>query len=202
MSKLFWSSVEAIVALIALTLVSIAFAYLWPDNEYGLTAWVQAFGSIAAIVAAFMVANNQVQAQRKVEVANANDDARRKIRTLRSLLAHLKEYLELAAVMRVTSLTGKTGAETVSALLSLHTLLERLPIFEVPLDELIIEFHHIQRFVPILCMHFELERTLTHPQDAAKRAYHEWEARQMLPGLVSRTANVIELCDVELAKLA
>jgi hypothetical protein len=198
--KRFFKLAEATVIVLALVAVSIVLSLLAKGSN-DLPAWVQAVGSVAAILAAFMIANSQSREQLKLERANANDEARRKIKTLRSLLIHLKQSLEIASHMRASSPTRKTGDETVASLRSLHSLLERLPIFEVPLDELIIEFHHIQRFVPILCEHFELERTLTHPHDSSKRAFHESEARNMLPGLIARTGQVITLCDAELLNL-
>lgn len=58
-----WLVLELGFAIAALLLVSLFCAYAWPDKEFGLSGWVQAFGSIAAIIGAFYIGKHQADIQ-------------------------------------------------------------------------------------------------------------------------------------------
>jgi hypothetical protein len=58
-----WLVLELGFATVALLLVSFFCAYAWPDKEFGLSGWVQAFGSIAAIIGAFYIGRHQADVQ-------------------------------------------------------------------------------------------------------------------------------------------
>jgi hypothetical protein len=66
--KMFMDFIEVGFALVALTLFSLFCCYAWPDSTYGLAAWFQAVGSVAAIFTAFQIANGQAARQEKTRM--------------------------------------------------------------------------------------------------------------------------------------
>lgn len=67
---------EAAIAIIAVGLMSLFFCYAWPDKEYGLSGWVQAIGSIAAIVAAGYGLRKQLRHTEQLAVDSRVDSRR------------------------------------------------------------------------------------------------------------------------------
>lgn len=57
-----WLVLELVFALASLAIACYFFTYTWPDEEFGLSSWVQAIGSITAIVGAYWVGERQVNA--------------------------------------------------------------------------------------------------------------------------------------------
>lgn len=74
---------EIVFAVLAVTVISISCAYAWPEPEYGLTAWVQAIGSIAAILVAILVMHWQNRANEKRDEINSKKMLSGALRCLR-----------------------------------------------------------------------------------------------------------------------
>lgn len=188
-------------AVIALALVAISiFLASLTKGSPDLPGWVQAVGSIAAIVAAFGLSYAQLREQRMHERKREKEDAQRKIRTLCSLLGRVKELSEIIAKSERPVPDEHPQYAAIYDLGLLQALLEKLPIFEVPMDELILRFHRIQQLIPMLCREFNQFRELEHPQDADKRRTARSSARRHLEELGSATNKLIQLCDQELGR--
>lgn len=67
---------EVIGAVVMLLLLSIFLTYAWPESKYGLSAWVQAVGSIAAIFVAIGIMSKQ-----RSDAQEAGDKAAREEHT-------------------------------------------------------------------------------------------------------------------------
>lgn len=61
--ELFRNSIEVLLIGVALMIVCLFFTYAWPESRYGMAAWVQAIGSIAAIGASFGFFYSQKRAE-------------------------------------------------------------------------------------------------------------------------------------------
>ncbi|MBA5686957.1 hypothetical protein [Rugamonas apoptosis] len=99
---------EIVLMLIALVIICFFLAYAWPDAKYGLAAWVQAVGSITAILGAFTIARMQTQREREAQQERRND-----LRANRILLAvmhglHVRKILNEfeVALSKKTMLNG------------------------------------------------------------------------------------------------
>jgi len=77
---------EVILMVIAVAIFSFFLAYAWPDSTYGLAAWVQAFGSIAAIGGAAWIASEQNRREQRRKDSDQLTNDLAAARTLLSLL--------------------------------------------------------------------------------------------------------------------
>ncbi|OIJ40055.1 hypothetical protein [Massilia timonae] len=73
---------EIVFAVLAVAVISISCTYAWPEPEYGLTAWVQAIGSIAAILVAILVMHWQNRANENRDEINSKRMLRGALRCL------------------------------------------------------------------------------------------------------------------------
>jgi uncharacterized membrane protein len=131
--KLFFRVLEGAFAVIALALISMFLSYAWPDDRYGMTAWVQAIGSIVAIVAAFMIARSQsLEGDRKRELDRVAQEADL-CRTALSISIEARQCL--ATILRkFKSATppAHVGTDrTVELLIALRSLADKNLIYKV-----------------------------------------------------------------------
>lgn len=192
---LMWLGLVAVA--LALLAISIFLASLM-NGSPDLPSWVQAVGSIAAIIAAFALSYAQLREQRMHERKREKEDAHRKIRTLWSLLGRVKELSNTINESEGPIPDEHPQYAAIYDLGLLQALLEKLPIFEVPMDELILRFHRIQQLIPMLCREFERFSKFGHPNDADKRNGARSSAQRHLRELRSATDELIKLCDEEL----
>lgn len=61
--RYFRNGLEIVFGVLTVIFFSLFFAYAWPDKEYGLSGWMQAVGSILAILASGLIATAQARKQ-------------------------------------------------------------------------------------------------------------------------------------------
>ncbi|WP_457425599.1 hypothetical protein [Roseateles sp. P5_E7] len=113
---------------------------VWHSNP-NLAAWVQAYGSVAAIAAAAWFGGRQVELARRHEQERRDQDDLRRLAAVRVLLLHL--YTTVSLLQRGwVSNEGDDEAGRFIAVFSSEPLREvgraisQLPLFEVPSSEL------------------------------------------------------------------
>jgi len=149
---------EGFFILLALGFFCCFLAYAWPEQKFGLAAWVQAVGSIAAIGGVFMVANNQHQHERRLEVERRNSDERRKLAIIKVIMANIR-----IEAMKVRNARNHLGAASIppdfiEGLSKAKELLVALPAFEFPHEYLVLLSYDIQQYATEAGRQLEKER--------------------------------------------
>jgi hypothetical protein len=130
--KILMNFIEAGFAIVALLLACLFCTYAWPEAKYGLAAWVQAIGSIGAIIGAITIASRQNQHARKV----ASDDRRHdEHNRLVSVLAIAVQASEVCFGVKARWDSGIRHFDSngdVDMLAGCHASLQSIPLLEVP----------------------------------------------------------------------
>lgn len=107
--KTFRNVLEVAFGILVIALLSISLSTLWPDKEYGLSGWIQAVGSILAILAAGQIAT--LQSKRQFEDAarlQHTDRAHSAFRITRSVIEITENASDL--LDKVVEEFGGSGA--------------------------------------------------------------------------------------------
>jgi len=135
---------QRIIILILITLLAIIFAteqqvdvlFLrqnWNQLDASvLAAWVQAIGSIAAIIGAFSIANQQHLKDLRVQKANSELAKQERYAIVWSVLKRVEVRLQSAAFSRDTTVTCIADSERIAKLRATSLWLDAIPPFEMP----------------------------------------------------------------------
>ncbi|KFC61967.1 hypothetical protein [Massilia sp. LC238] len=189
---------EGFFILLALAIFCCFLAYAWPEQRFGLAAWVQAVGSIAAIGGVFMVANNQHQHERRLEVERRNSDERRKLAIIKVIMANIRT--EAIKVRTTRDHCGATSipSDFTEGLGKAKELLVALPAFEFPHEYLVLLSYDIQQFATEAGRQLEKERAVVASLNRAELL--EGINPDFYLGQIISTADVaIHACDRETA---
>lgn len=143
------SVLEVAVASLAVFLLATALCYVWPDKDYGLSGWVQAVGSILAILAAGHLAT--AQARRQFEDSRHLqhiDRAHSAYRSAKSIIAIAEGIFETlsGAIADFGHDRGQTmdialrgSSVSIKMLLDMRADLDAINLHEMPSSRLVIE---------------------------------------------------------------
>ena len=101
-------------------------------------AWVQAIGSIAAIVGAFLIARNQHTVDRLREIERRHLEEIRRFEIIQALLAKANKTVEAIAQLNLESQFGVVLPEPLEYLDDCRVSIEALPIIDMPHADLAI----------------------------------------------------------------
>lgn len=158
-------------------------------------AWVQAFGSTAAIAVAFAVANRQQRAATR----DKKDADVRRIKSIRALYQNL---LDMAIEAR-RAITGEEGhilgAEPWKHLNERRAAIQRLSIFDVPDEKIAIEMIPMPISLETLCNALNI---LWHQSDEIPPIENpvDKEVEAALGIVITRARQTIRLCDSYILK--
>jgi hypothetical protein len=117
--------------------LAIARIFIAPANFYW-PAWVQAVGSIAAIVGAFLVASQQHVAERSLEQEKARDEEIRRFQAVQALGANTGGFLAGGVAAADNLYFAYTPPGVLVALDDSAKAFQSLPIFDLPHEALVI----------------------------------------------------------------
>lgn len=115
----------------------------WLETHDKLAAWVQAVGSIAAILGAAWIAYWQASASKRDFIARRIEHEREKARSIKSLLRRAKLIVDNAnRAIAVDEGARRLAAEQVRFI---QAALRGLPIFEIPSADLVFQLQRVDR---------------------------------------------------------
>lgn len=123
----------------AVAVLAVARLYISP-GKFDWPAWVQAVGSTAAIIAAFLIANQQHVDNLAVEQARRDSDDIRRLDAVRALVANVTMIAADARqyIQSPDFYFSEMSPDKLSFLLDCETAIRGLPIFELPHRDLAI----------------------------------------------------------------
>lgn len=135
-----------------------AAGWVEPDAA-GWAAWVQAVGTIAAIIGAFLIVRNQNNATRRLESKSKKSDEKRRFEIVNAVIA--KPH---AICTELKKGWGTDDADTVYGFNEHHLIdckdsVQALPLFDVPDVELVIYLTMLPRALQELCDTFVQARS-------------------------------------------
>lgn len=132
--KKIWFCIETGFALLALALVVLFCVCAFRSYSDGAAAWVQAVGSIAAIVAAWQISNNQYRRERRLSERRNMEDRLRKLDTVLAILRAIDSAAVIAALRKDPIIPGRsriTIQENFSAVIRFGDALKEVPLFDL-----------------------------------------------------------------------
>lgn len=142
------------IAGLALPVLILGVVFCFNSSEWA--AWVQAIGSIVAILAAVGLSNEQYQKERLLDRDKRNQDERAMLTTLRAVFGRVVVLTQLCIDNRAANI-GLTGESLAADMRALQQLIDKIPIFDIPSESVILICHEIQSLLPKTCALFELE---------------------------------------------
>jgi hypothetical protein len=143
-------------AVATLTLPVLILGLVFHFNSSEWAAWVQAIGSIVAILAAVGLSNEQYQKERLADREKQNQEGREMFTTLRAVFGRVVVSTQLCIDNRSENI-GLTTTSLVADMRALQQLIDKIPIFDIPSESVILICHEIQSLIPKTCSLFERE---------------------------------------------
>lgn len=182
-------------ALCVATLVGLAgTANLYNLSSSEWASWVQAIGSIAAIVGAFTVAHNQFMREQALQAERQREVERKLFRIIKAILMDIETVTQrvisthdLSGLLAVPDSTLKALEEAANPLLG-------LPTFEIPHEGLVLVILPLKRQIDHACQ--SLRHEAAEPEMMARFArIQAGRTDEELEAILSTTAYGTSMCE-------
>jgi hypothetical protein len=164
--------------------VGLGFHFCWNKSEWA--SWVQAVGSIAAILAAARIASWQASAAKREFDARRQDEKLTKALTIKYVLRRARLIVDNAE--RVALGTHHAKNIAVEQVASMQLSLRAIPVFEIPSPELVFQLQRVDRDLTYVTA--IIERTATRVE------FGKRPPTALLKRIKDRIADAVEECDL------
>jgi hypothetical protein len=131
--KKFRLYLEAMFAVLALALVTLFCVYAFRTNSEGAAAWIQAVGSIAAIIAAWRISTEQYRRDQKLSERRRLEERIQTLETVHGIMLSISGAAVVSHLNRETLFPDRkaTDEERFSAVIHYGDALKEAPLFDL-----------------------------------------------------------------------
>jgi len=183
----------------AVAVLIVARLYIAPER-FDWPAWVQAVGSTAAIIAAFLITNRQHADNVLLEQIRRDSDDVRRLQAIRALMANVNTIAQAINRQRDDFYFAGTTVDTLSFLKDCEAAIRSLPVFELPRAELAIFCTNLPQAMKRLGVTLETQNVHLNDMRNTQGPSHTL-VEDLLNEILSLSAQVGNLCQDEINQL-
>jgi hypothetical protein len=185
-----------IATLCVVSVATLAFArfYVSPTN-FDWPAWVQAVGSIAAIVGAFMLARQQHSDERYIEGLRSTEVEISRFSAIRALAANTNALAVAMHDQLDDMYFTDTDKTALASLGDCETAFRGLTLFDIPHEDLVVYCINLPQAIARLRSLMDRQIAYLANLNRIEHQVSEVELRQSFNEVVAMTADIGDLCN-------